>query len=128
MSKFIPLLFAGAGAAATAVGGAYLIKNSGSGSSDQVLRNDEVEEGNSPEKNSPALEFDTLQKFKNGKGGGCVQDLFGQSPEIDFNVAEGTNPSESNFFGVVPTDTADNTKSCLVINWKKTLGGVQDDN
>lgn len=121
MSKIVPLLFAGTGAAAVSVGGAYLIKNGGSGPSDQGRRNNAATVGNSQEKQVFTFEFDDINAFKNASVANveCVKDFTGLDNLQGGSATEisQSNKVEGSF--IVTSDGATTAKGCLIVNWDK---------
>lgn len=105
MSKLLPLLLVGTGAAVVSVGGVYLL-NGSAASQEEII--------------SPELTFTDLATFKSERGVACSKKYFkdtdygtlGQAIDtdksVDANDLKGTSKA-----GTIP-------KSCLVINWERT--------
>lgn len=111
MSKLVALVAAGVGAAGITAGGYYLVKNGS-------------HTGNAQETDKITQKEDSLEKFKNEKGGDCAKSIF-TSEVINFgdgsSAADTLPDNKDEFFGTAGAD-ANKTKSCLIIDWKKNTG------
>lgn len=111
MSKLVPLMIAGTGAAATAVGGAYILKGSGASNSEESLGTTTSRPENT--KISNDLPAKTWEEFKeDGKRGGCATGYFGNvSFKDNVTSLDENNKVDSSYFS-----TSTGFRSCLVLN------------
>lgn len=105
MGKLIPLLFAGAGATTASVGGFYLVKGNGLGTSGDFSSN-------------VPNALDTVDAFKlNVKKPKCVKDYFGDiANNVDAPLIDANSPGSNTFFKSAAPEFTDSHKSCLSMN------------
>lgn len=112
MGKLVSLLLAGTGATATAVGGSYLIRSSGTSGSGQS--SDTTTPKPADIKVSNDLPAKTWEEFKAGdKVGDCVTKYFGNvSFSSSVAAISESNKVETNYF----SSSSESSRSCLVLN------------
>lgn len=128
MGKLLAISVAATGAMAASVGGVFLFRGNGVKAENVSQTVTDSADGNfQPKTLSDALDFTTLADFKTKKGGSCVEKYFGSlNYESKGNEISTSSPfSESDFPGT--SSPGENPKSCLIINWEKSISTSTED-